>query len=149
MTKKLTKSISDDSMVGVGRGAGEPPEAAWSQLGPYGYTLQYRSLPSRQVSLEHIVANFNNEKLQTLPGLLLRSARRAEAAQKEAENNVAELQGYAEQAGISLSQVSFSFFLLQDLSFSTKGSNNKSLIEMNYADLAISALQYSIMKMPC
>ena len=94
-------------MKGVGRGAGEPPEAAWSQIGPYGYTLQYRALPSRQVALEHIVANFNEDKLQSLPQLLVRSLQRAEAAGTEAQATIKELYSYAVRAGIPSLQVGF------------------------------------------
>jgi len=67
-------------MAGAGKGAGEPPEAAWSQLGPLGYTTKYASLPSRACTLEKQMANFNMAKQEGIPGLLqkfhLRSLRR-------------------------------------------------------------------------
>lgn len=83
-------------MQGVGRGAREPPEAAWSQIRPHGHILQYRSLPSRQVALEHIVANFNASKLASLPGPLVRSYNRAQAAEEKARADAKELSIYAQ-----------------------------------------------------
>ena len=64
-------------MEGVGSGVGEPPEQAWSHLGPYGYILQYHSLPSRQTYLEHIIAHWNADKMLGLPLALLKMYKRA------------------------------------------------------------------------
>lgn len=92
-------------MRGVGRGAGEPPEAAWSQIGPHGYILQYRALPSRQAALENIIANFNADKLVGLPELLVRSYKRARQAEKEAMSELGELKIIAREKGILPGQV--------------------------------------------
>jgi hypothetical protein len=95
-------------MEGVGRGAGEPPEAAWSHIGPYGYILQYMSLPARQASMEKIAANWNSAKLESLPALLGRMYVRAAAAADRSFVAMAELTTYAKANGIQEAEVSFS-----------------------------------------
>jgi hypothetical protein len=88
-------SNSFRSMEEVGCGAGEPPEAAWSHLGPYGYLLQYMSRPARQAALEKIAANWNAAKLATLPDLLVRMYTRAAVKVDESLLSMAELCSYA------------------------------------------------------
>jgi hypothetical protein len=92
-------------MPGVERGAGEPPEAAWSHIGPYGYILQYQSLPARQACLERIAAYWNAAKLLELPALLLRMFSRAAARADAAMLAIAELQAYAISNDIQPAQV--------------------------------------------
>ncbi len=65
------------SMPGVGRGAGEPPEAAWARLGPRGLIAQYLSLGARQAQLERDIARHNAAKAESLPDLMVRHYRRA------------------------------------------------------------------------
>lgn len=89
----------------MGRGAGEPPEAAWAHLGPYGYVLQYMSRAARQACLERIIAAWNAAKLASLPALLLRMDIRAGAAEDEADVAMAELTVYATANSVDLRQV--------------------------------------------
>jgi hypothetical protein len=92
-------------MEGVGRGAGEPPEAAWAHIGPYGHILQYMSRPSRQAFLEKIAANWNAAKLESLPALLVRMFARAAAQADESQVAMAELCAYAVAHNIEKAQV--------------------------------------------
>jgi len=93
-------------MEEVGCGAGEPPEAAWSHLGPYGYLLQYMSRPARQAALEKIAANWNAAKLATLPDLLVRMYTRAAVKVDESLLSMAELCSYARLHNTTPGQVS-------------------------------------------
>ena len=66
----LSHTIYMCRMEGVCSGVGEPPEQAWSHLGPFGYILQKTSLPARQAFLERIIAHWNAAKLAKLPAAL-------------------------------------------------------------------------------
>lgn len=89
----------------MGRGAGEPPEAAWSKLGPYGYILQIMSPASRQSFLERLAAQWNAAKQQRLPTLLSRMSQRAQAALAKAKADLSELQDYATSQGVSQAEL--------------------------------------------
>ena len=93
------------SMQGAGRGAGEPPEAAWAHFGPYAYILQYASLPARVAALERIAAYWNAAKLVQLPNLLLRMYIRAHTASEAAREEEAVVVNLALQSGITEDQV--------------------------------------------
>lgn len=82
-------------MEGVGAGVGEPPEQAWSHLGPYGYILQYHSLPSRQSYLERIIAHWNADKMLRLPQALLKMYKRAKQDHQAALGTAESLVQYA------------------------------------------------------
>lgn len=78
-------------MDGAGRGAGEPPEAAWAFLGRCGKLLQYASLPGRHPRLERMIAYHNLKKLESLPNLLLRMYQRAQAGLEDATQSFANI----------------------------------------------------------
>lgn len=93
-------------MEGAGRGAGEPPEQAWSRLGPYGYVTHNASLPARQAQLERVSASWNASKMQTLPKLLGDMHGRAHRQQLDAEDDLRQLQEYARRFNITDAEVS-------------------------------------------
>lgn len=93
-------------MKGVGSGVGEPPEQAWSHLGPFGYILQKTSLPARQAFLERTIAHWNAAKLAKLPAALRQffdRAVREHAAATEAAEEL--LQWGSSTLGISEKEV--------------------------------------------
>jgi hypothetical protein len=91
-------------MKGAGLGVGEPPEAAWSHLGPWGHILQYHSLPARQATLERVVANWNAAKMLALPALLGRLFNRASLRSDESSAEACELHAAALQDGFQPDQ---------------------------------------------
>ncbi len=92
-------------MTGVGRGAGEPPEAAWSRLGPRGLVLQYASLPARQSQLERAGVQHNLLKRNGLPNLLGRMRARAQQGVATHSARAMELLQEAESQGFSRSDM--------------------------------------------
>lgn len=92
------------SMTGVGRGAGEPPEAAWSYLGAFGTLIQYNSLPARQAALERIAANLNDRKHAGLPQLLQRMYERAAREKFAAELNARTLVTHATSSAVGVTE---------------------------------------------
>jgi hypothetical protein len=92
-------------MVGAGKGAGEPPEQAWSQLGPLGYITKYKSLPARQFTLEKQMIFFNADKQKNMPKLLLRQHRRASEAKNTECKDLLALLRAAKEAGFNPQQV--------------------------------------------
>ena len=96
--------------MGVGRGAGEPPEAAWSLLGKHGSRLQYMSKPARHAALVRIISVFNNRKYFGVLQLLQRMLSRARAKLKEAKTEAERLANMAMQQNISVAQVAFCLY---------------------------------------
>ena len=92
-------------MPGVGRGAGEPPEAAWSVLGKRSYRLQYMSRPSRHSALARTIRDFNGRKWASIPSLLMRMQARAKVALDEATKEINSLCIAASQQHITQQQV--------------------------------------------
>lgn len=99
---------SSRDMEGAGRGAGEPPEAAWSFMGMLGKILQYRSLASRADFLERLRAVWNKEKGNRLPSLLVKMHKRAHEQVHSAEQEERSVAERALQMDINLDQVRIS-----------------------------------------
>ena len=75
-------------MKGAGRGAGEPPEAAWSQLGKLSHTTKSQALPTRQCTLEKQMLYTNAAKQESMPKLLMAMFSRACAGEEEAGEEI-------------------------------------------------------------
>ena len=99
-------------MEGAGRGAGEPPESAWSILGQCGATLVSTSLPGRQLGLECLIARHNLRKLENLPGLLDRLHKRAHDARRAAKETLQTLRKELLDNGFTERQVGNSYICL-------------------------------------
>lgn len=92
-------------MTGAGRGAGEPPEQAWSQLGPWGNSTKYMSHANRMTTLEKQMVNFVLAKQDSLPGLLLKMHARAAEQEVDVVKEISEQYEAATRAGISEEEV--------------------------------------------
>lgn len=71
-------------MYMVGLGAGEPPEIAWAHMRKAGHILQYQSLSFRHVSIERIVARWNESKVHKLIPFMMEAYMRATTREAEA-----------------------------------------------------------------
>jgi hypothetical protein len=89
-------------MKGAGRGAGEPPEAAWSQVGKLSHTTKSQALPTRQCTLEKQMLYTNAAKQESMPKLLMAMWARACSGEEEAGEEMISIVGFAAaQAGLT------------------------------------------------
>lgn len=94
------------SMLGAGRGAGEPPEMAWAYIGAFGLTLQYCSLALRAETLERIFSHWNEKKLLSLPAQLQQMFLRAELQRSQSGAQLRALQLRGHELGLTPHQAS-------------------------------------------
>jgi hypothetical protein len=93
-------------MKGAGRGAGEPPEAAWSQLGKLSHTTKSQALPTRQCTLEKQMLYTNAAKQESMPKLLMAMWARTCAGEEEAGEEILSIVSFAAaQAGLTEEEV--------------------------------------------